>query len=143
MSSIEELKQRIAELEKEVEKTVANYEERIKFLEDHDNSANDINSLLTSIQYADLIARQTGVDKRDAPNIYPYKSCYNCGERMSCGSYQDDDWYCEYCYESESEAEEEKHTRFCSVCGIFLDEWEETTCDAPACEKKTKEEDQD
>jgi len=109
MSSIDQLNQHIAELEKEVEEIVANYEERIKFLEDHDKSGN-VNALVTSIQYADLIARQTGVDKRDAPNIYPYKSCCNCGERMSCGSYQDDDWFCEYCYESEEEESEEEES---------------------------------
>ena len=148
---VKKLKELKENAEKEVEKTVANYEERIKYLVDHDNSANDIYSLLTGCQYIDVIARQTGVDKRDAPNIYPYKECCNCGERESCGQYQNDYWLCENCYESESESEseeeeeeeEEEKTRFCSVCGIFLDEWEESTCDAAECNKKPKAENKD
>ena len=39
------------------------------------------------------------VDDRDAPNVYPYKKCSDCGERKSCGSYSDDnEWFCEDCY---------------------------------------------
>ena len=37
------------------------------------------------------------VDSRDAPNIYPYKKCSECGERSSCGQYKEDDWVCEGC----------------------------------------------
>jgi hypothetical protein len=42
-----------------------------------------------------------GVDDRDAPNTYPYKKCCDCEERKSCGSYKDDKWFCEDCYEEE------------------------------------------
>ena len=39
------------------------------------------------------------VDDRDAPNIYPYKECCDCGERKSCGLYDDDNkWFCEDCF---------------------------------------------
>jgi len=39
------------------------------------------------------------VDDRDAPNIYPYKKCSDCGERKSCGLYDDDNkWFCEDCF---------------------------------------------
>jgi len=39
------------------------------------------------------------VDDRDAPNIYPYKKCTECGERKSCGLYDDDNkWFCEDCF---------------------------------------------
>lgn len=41
------------------------------------------------------------VDDHDAPNIYPYKKCCDCEERKSCGSYKDDRWFCEDCYEEE------------------------------------------
>ena len=41
------------------------------------------------------------VDDRDAPNTYPYKECCDCGDRKSCGSYKDDSWFCEDCYEEE------------------------------------------
>ena len=37
------------------------------------------------------------VDSRDAPNIYPYKKCSECGERSSCGQYKEDDWVCDGC----------------------------------------------
>ena len=37
------------------------------------------------------------VDSRDAPNIYPYKKCSECGERSSCGQYKEEDWVCEGC----------------------------------------------
>jgi hypothetical protein len=37
------------------------------------------------------------VDDRDAPNIYPYKKCSDCGERKSCGNYKYNDWFCEDC----------------------------------------------
>jgi len=37
------------------------------------------------------------VDARDAPNIYPYKKCSDCGERKSCGNYKENDWFCEEC----------------------------------------------
>jgi hypothetical protein len=37
------------------------------------------------------------VDQRDSPNILPYKKCYECDGRSSCGSYVEDDWICEDC----------------------------------------------
>jgi hypothetical protein len=44
------------------------------------------------------------VDDVDAPNIFPYKKCSDCGERKSCGNYNNDKvWFCEHCYEEESE----------------------------------------
>lgn len=43
-------------------------------------------------------------DGRDAPNIYPYKKCYVCGERKSCGNYRENDWFCETCAEEEDHA---------------------------------------
>lgn len=43
------------------------------------------------------------VDDYEAPNTYPYKKCCECGDRKSCGSYKEQDWYCEDCYEEEDE----------------------------------------
>jgi len=40
---------------------------------------------------------ENDVDARDAPNIYPYKKCSDCGERKSCGNYKENDWFCEDC----------------------------------------------
>ena len=38
------------------------------------------------------------VDDVDAPNIYPYKKCSECGDRKSCGNYNEDKlWFCEDC----------------------------------------------
>jgi hypothetical protein len=38
------------------------------------------------------------VDDVDAPNIYPYKACSECGDRKSCGNYNEDmRWFCEDC----------------------------------------------
>ena len=38
------------------------------------------------------------VDDFEAPNTYPYKKCSGCGERKSCGNYNDDrNWECEDC----------------------------------------------
>lgn len=37
------------------------------------------------------------VDQRDAPNVRPYKKCCVCGDRKSCGNYQENDWFCEDC----------------------------------------------
>jgi hypothetical protein len=47
------------------------------------------------------------VDDRDAPNVFPYKKCCECGERTSCGSYKEDDWYCEEHYIEEEDSSEE------------------------------------
>jgi formylmethanofuran dehydrogenase subunit E len=43
---------------------------------------------------------ELNVDDRDAPNIYPYKKCSDCGERKSTGNYHEDNegWFCEDCY---------------------------------------------
>lgn len=42
------------------------------------------------------------VDDRDAPNLFPYKKCCKCGERNSCGNYdEDNNWICEECAEDE------------------------------------------
>lgn len=38
------------------------------------------------------------VDDPDMPNVAPYKKCYECEERSSCGSYDEDmHWICEGC----------------------------------------------
>ena len=44
---------------------------------------------------------QTDVDDYEAPNIYPYKKCSACGDRKSCGSYVEKDWFCGECYEEQ------------------------------------------
>jgi hypothetical protein len=52
------------------------------------------------------------VDDVDAPNIFPYKKCCECGERSSCGNYNDDkQWFCEDCYEEDDEEKEWSETR--------------------------------
>lgn len=57
------------------------------------------------------------VDERESPNVYPYKKCSECGERKSCGCYQDDYWFCEDCAEEE---EEDCRTKPCSCgCGYL------------------------
>jgi len=39
------------------------------------------------------------VEDVDSPNIFPYKKCSLCEERMSCGKYDDDwNWFCERCH---------------------------------------------
>jgi hypothetical protein len=43
------------------------------------------------------------VDQRDSPNVFPYKKCYECDGRSSCGSYVEDDWICEDCTPEEQE----------------------------------------
>jgi len=44
------------------------------------------------------------VDDRDCANTFPYKKCSVCGERKSCGNYDDDyNWFCEDCYVEETE----------------------------------------
>lgn len=48
---------------------------------------------------ADAPTPLENVDDRDAPNIYPYKECTECGERESCGNYTEDNkWFCCDCY---------------------------------------------
>jgi hypothetical protein len=48
-------------------------------------------------EYCTRICDEIRVDDRDSPNIFPYKRCRECGERKSCGSYQNDRWFCEDC----------------------------------------------
>lgn len=51
------------------------------------------------------------IDDPEAPNVYPYKKCCECGERKSCGQYDDCcNWFCEDCFVEEEEEEEEKPT---------------------------------
>lgn len=39
------------------------------------------------------------VDDIESPNVYPYKKCISCGDRKSCGNYNDEYvWFCEDCY---------------------------------------------
>ena len=41
---------------------------------------------------------ELSVDDREAPNVFPYKKCTDCGERKSCGNYTpDDEWFCTDC----------------------------------------------
>lgn len=47
------------------------------------------------------------VDQRDSPNVLPYKKCYECDGRSSCGNYVEDDWICEDCAPEEEEEEPE------------------------------------
>jgi hypothetical protein len=63
----------------------------------------------------DVIAEM--VDDRDAPNIYPYKKCSVCGERKSCGNYQENDWFCEDC-------EAPKPVVLCADCGDAIPDTE-------------------
>jgi hypothetical protein len=48
-------------------------------------------------EYCTRICDEIRVDDRDSPNIFPYKRCRECGERKSCGSYQNKRWFCEDC----------------------------------------------
>jgi hypothetical protein len=54
------------------------------------------------------------VDEYESPNVYPYKKCSDCGERKSCGSYQDDCWFCEDC--AEEECTDENRCEDCTHC---------------------------
>lgn len=57
------------------------------------------------------------VDDVDAPNIFPYKKCSECGERRSCGSYEDKSWFCEDCYHTIDNCEEDDCEKCCR--GIY------------------------
>lgn len=72
-----------------------------------------------------ILNDEENVDNRDAPNIYPYKKCCDCGERKSCGHYVEDEWYCEDCHPEDTEFK-------CSECGCEMDEEEywEGECEA-------------
>lgn len=53
--------------------------------------------------------RADEVDAPDAPNIWPYKKCYECEQRSSCGAYDSEHrWVCEDC-------SDERYV--CGVCG--------------------------
>jgi hypothetical protein len=59
---------------------------------------------------------ENDVDDVDAPNTYPYKKCTSCGDRKSCGSYDEDkQWLCENCYARYENGE-------CEGCEIVLTE---------------------
>jgi hypothetical protein len=89
--------------------------------------------------------REEFVDRRDSPNILPYKKCSMCSERKSCGCYQDDDWFCENCAEEE---EEDCRTKPCSCgCGylggscdkgLAIDNNEGTNCRDSTCDEAYK-----
>lgn len=100
------------------------------------------------VEYADQSLKETveDVDDRDAPNVFPYKECSECGERKSCGAYHENDWLCEDCGDEEEEEksesekeeedkseseEEEEHTDPkpdpCGTCGrvpVWYARWE-------------------
>lgn len=92
-----------------------------------------------------LCDRQEFVDRRDSPNILPYKRCSECGERKSCGCYQDDYWFCEDCAGQE---EEDCRTKPCSCgCGylggscdkgLAIDNNECTNCRDSTCDEAYK-----
>jgi len=69
-------------------------------------------------KFPDMVSDDEDVDSRDAPNIYPYKKCSDCGERKSCGHYVDDEWYCDECHLTDSDYYK------CSKCGCEIDEEE-------------------
>ena len=72
-------------------------------------------------KFPDMVSDDEDVDRRDAPNIYPYKKCSDCGERKSCGHYVEDEWYCDDCHLTDSDYYK------CSECGCEMDEedyWE-------------------
>lgn len=91
-------------------------------------------------KFPDMVSDDEDVDSRDAPNIYPYKKCSECGERSSCGQYKEDDWVCEgcgcddeeYCDNCDTELTEDTHIFIftkgedekimCDTCGQELAE---------------------
>jgi hypothetical protein len=99
------------------------------------------------------VSEEFNVDDRDAPNIFPYKKCSVCGERKSCGNYDDENnWYCENC------AEDEELAYDCEGCGQHLyitemakceerdlcaecvDSGRRNGCDCPVCVEAKEEE---
>lgn len=70
---------------------------------------------------------ELAVDDVDAPNIFPYKKCSDCGERKSCGNYNNDkEWFCEDCYEEEEFCEKHEQPMWKNgmKCGGCMDEEE-------------------
>jgi hypothetical protein len=69
------------------------------------------------------------VDQYDSPNVRPYKSCTQCSERKSCGSYDADcNWLCEDCYAEWEEKHDWDNLDFgtaeepqCGLCGCSSD----------------------
>lgn len=63
----------------------------------------------SAVQIADekKMTDEEWVDQYDSPNVHPYKSCTQCNERKSCGSYDADcNWLCENCHSDDEEEEE-------------------------------------
>ena len=59
----------------------------------------DIISSAVDIADENKMTDEEWVDQYDSPNVRPYKSCTQCSERKSCGSYDADcNWLCEDCY---------------------------------------------
>ncbi len=85
----------------------------------NEQAKKDIRTMASDRQQS-ILNDEENVDNRDAPNIYPYKKCCDCGERKSCGHYVEDEWYCEDCHPEDTEFK-------CSECGCEMDEedyWE-------------------
>ena len=59
---------------------------------------------------------ELNVDDRDAPNVYPYKKCCECGDRQSCGMYVEDDWFCQDCQPEESPEMDGDGFVICQTC---------------------------
>jgi hypothetical protein len=90
----------------------------------NEQAKKDIRTMASDRQQS-ILNDEENVDNRDAPNIYPYKKCCDCGERKSCGHYVEDEWYCEDCHPEDTEFK-------CSECGCEMDEEEywEGECEA-------------
>jgi len=60
-----------------------------------DNSCEECNEYIDGEECS---CAEAEVDKVDSPNLMPYKKCNECGERKSCGAYDEDKvWWCEEC----------------------------------------------
>ena len=51
------------------------------------------------------------VDQEDSPNIFPYKKCYECGGRSSCGNYVEDDFMCGDCAPEEEDNQDDDDSK--------------------------------
>lgn len=88
--------------------TMADIEMIVKMAEKYTENPDGFETELRAV-FGDEATR-TNVDNSDAPNIYPYKKCWNCRERKSCGKYTHEwIWLCEDCDAGE-----------CDECGTGL-----------------------
>lgn len=75
------------------------------------------------------------VDDPDMPNVAPYKKCYECEERSSCGSYDEDmHWICEGCApEEDLDVDDER------CFGLRPDDDDEEELICPHCNRNEEE----